>query len=432
MRNNIVHPGADQLTYEIRGIVKDAHHLASLGVDIIWENIGDPIAKGVEVPEWIKDIVKDVVSDNSAYGYSPTAGVTDAREAIVQMRAAEGRTLSSDDILFFNGLGDAISIVYSYLNQNSKVIGPNPAYPTHSSAEAAHSDSPHVSYELDPYKNWLPSIDDLRNKVKYNPAISAILIINPDNPTGMVYPRVILEQIVSIAREYDLFIISDEIYANITYGNEPFVSIYDLIGDDVPALVMRGLSKEIPWPGARCGWIEFHNRTSDSVFDRYVTSLFDAKMLQVCATTLPQRVLPKLFSDPRYSAHLQEKSELYKKRADEAYKVLRSIPGIIAPKPEGAFYYSVIFEDGVLNNNQTLAIETKEVQEFIQKTVQEFSPDKRFVYYLMASTGICVVPLSGFNSQLHGFRFTLLEPDDQTFTNLLSKLKESMEYYISR
>lgn len=430
MRNNIVHPGADELTYEIRGIVKDAHHLIALGVNINWENIGDPIAKGVEVPEWVKEIVKEVVSDNSAYGYSPTAGVNEARETIAKIRANEGCTLKPSDILFFNGLGDAISIVYSYLNQNSKVIGPNPAYPTHSSAEAAHSDSPHVTYELDPHKNWLPNIDDIRNKVKYNPAISAILIINPDNPTGMVYPRAILEQIVSIAREYNLFIISDEIYANITYGNEPFVSIYDLIGDDVPALVMRGLSKEIPWPGARCGWIEFHNRTIDSVFDRYVTSLFDAKMLQVCATTLPQRVLPKLYNNSRYPAHLKEKSELYKKRANEAYKILRSLPGVIAPKPEGAFYYSVVFEDGVLNNSQTLEIKNQKVQEFIEERVKNFSVDKRFVYYLMASTGICVVPLSGFNSELNGFRFTLLEPADEKFSQLLETLKKSIQNYL--
>ena len=430
MRNDIVHPGADALTYEIRGIVKDAHYLASLGINIIWENIGDPIAKGVSVPAWIKDIVSELTQEDATYGYSPTEGVQDAREAIVAQRTSESINISKEDILFFNGLGDAISIVYSYLNPGSKVIGPNPAYPTHSSAESAHSDSPHVTYTLDPLRNWLPDIEDLRNKVRYNPAISAILIINPDNPTGMVYPRAILEQIVSIAREYNLFIISDEIYANLTYGNEPFVSVYQLIGDDVPALVMRGLSKEIPWPGARCGWIEFHNRYADPVFDRYVTSLFDAKMLQVCATTLPQRALSKIYADSRYKDHLQTQSELYKKRADEAYKVLRSIPGVIAPKPEGAFYYSVVFEDGVLGNDQTLPIENKDALDFVQEKTRGVSPDKRFAYYLMAATGICVVPLSGFNSELHGFRFTLLEPDDSVFSQLLDTLRESITLYL--
>ncbi len=430
MRNNIVHPGADALTYEIRGIVKDAHHLSSLGVDIIWENIGDPIAKGVTLPLWIKEIVQNVVADDTSFGYSPTAGITDARQTIVDMRTKAGCTLSTDDILFFNGLGDAISIVYSYLNQNSKVIGPNPAYPTHSSAEAAHSGSDHITYTLNPHKNWLPDIDDLRNKIKYNPAISGILIINPDNPTGMVYPKAILEQIVSLAREFDLFIISDEIYANLTYGNEPFVSIYELIGDDVPALVMRGLSKEIPWPGSRCGWIEFHNRKVDSVFDEYVTSLFNAKMLQVCATTLPQQALPIIFNDERYKPHLQAQSEQYKRRATEAYTALRKVAGVTAPKPEGAFYFSVVFDEGALHTKQTLNITDNKVRLFTEEKVNNMSPDKRFVYYLMAATGICVVPLSGFNSNLYGFRMTLLEPDDERFTILLNTITESITAYL--
>lgn len=431
MRNNIVHPGAGALTYEIRGIVKDAHHLADLGVDIIWENIGDPIAKGVVLPEWIKSIVKDVVSENSSYGYSPTAGTVDARETVADMRAAAGCTLAPDDILFFNGLGDAIATIYSYLNQNSKVIGPNPAYSTHSSAESAHSQSPHITYTLDPHKNWLPDIDDLRNKIKYNPAISGILIINPDNPTGMVYPKAILEQIVSIAREYNLFIISDEVYANVSFGDEPFVPLYDLIGDDVPALVMRGLSKEIPWPGARCGWIEFHNRYVDPIFEKYVESLFNAKMLQVCATTLPQQVIPRLFTHENYKGHLKDRAALYKRRAEEAYVALRKVSGVIAPKPEGALYFTVVFQGGTLSNTQSLQLEGS-VKEFMEEKVQSISPDKRFVYYLMAKTGICVVPLSGFNSDLYGFRMTLLEPDDEKFTNLLNTITESIKEYVKK
>jgi len=364
MRNNIIHPGADKLTYEIRGIVKDAHF-----------------------------------------------------------------PLKPEDILFFNGLGDAIATIYSYLNGNSKIIGPNPAYSTHSSAEAAHSDSPHVTYVLDPLKNWLPDIEDLRNKIKYNPAISGILIINPDNPTGMVYPKAILEQIISIAREYDLFIISDEVYANVSYGDEKFVPIYELLGGDVPACVMRGLSKEIPWPGARCGWIEFHNRHADPVFAQYVESLFNAKMLQVCATTLPQLVIPKLFTDVRYPAHLEERAGLYNNRAQAAYSAFRKISGVIAPKPEGALYFSVVFQENILNDSQTLPL-TGEVKEFIDEKTAGVSPDKRFVYYLMASTGICVVPLSGFNSNLYGFRMTLLEPDNETLEKLLTIITNSIQGYL--
>ena len=429
MRQKLTYSGAEQLEYEIRNIVKKARQVEAQGRKIFWENIGDPIAKGVVLPEWIKGIVKNLVSEDSTYGYSPTAGTTNARQTIADMRQSEGFPLSSDDILFFNGLGDAIATIYSYLNSNSKIIGPNPAYSTHSSAEAAHSDSPHVTYTLDPHKNWLPDIEDLRNKIKFNPAISGILIINPDNPTGMVYPKAILQQIVSLAREYDLFIISDEVYANVSYGDEKFVPIYELAGSDVPVCVMRGLSKEIPWPGARCGWIEFHNRYVDPVFAEYVTSLFNAKMLQVCATTLPQKVIPELFNDERYKPHLQERADLYRRRAELAYTEFRSLNGVIAPKPEGALYFSVVFQDGALNNNQSLPLQG-EVKEFVEDKVSGTSPDKRFVYYLMAKTGICVVPLSGLNSDLYGFRMTLLEPDDQKFEELLKTITNATQEYL--
>ena len=431
MRTNIVHIGADELTYEIREIVEVGEKLEKLGVEMLWENIGDPVAKGQNIPAWMKDVVVDTIkSDEKSFGYSPTKGLLKTREFIADMRRSEGASLSPDDILFFNGLGDAISIIYTYLNRGARVIGPNPAYPTHSSAEAAHAGTHHITYSLNPHRNWLPDIEELRNKVKYNPLIAGILIINPDNPTGMVYPKRILEEIVAIAKEFDLFIVSDEVYANISYGNEKMTPIYKVI-DGVPAIVMRGLSKEIPWPGARCGWVEFYNRDKDPVFDRYAKSLVDAKQLEVCSTTLPQKVLPKIFSDTRYRKHLDNQSAFYRKRADVAYGILKNTQGVVAPKPEGSFYLSVVFEDGVLNEKQTLSIENKEVKDFILKNTEGLSPDKRFVYYLMASTGVCVVPLSGFNSGLYGFRITLLEPDEAKFKDTLKKVASSIQEYLN-
>ena len=139
----------------------------------------------------------------------------------------------------------------------------------------------------------------------------------------------------------------------------------------------------------------------------------------MCSTTLPQMVIPKIMTDPRYKLHLKERNERYKKRAETAYKIINSISGVIAPKPAGAFYMSVVFEDGVLNNNQKLKIENKKVEEFIEKLIENILPDKRFAYYLMASTGICVVPLTGFNSNLYGFRITLLEPDEKNSVKFL-------------
>ena len=429
MRTNIVHPGANELTYDIRGIVDVAKEIEKRGQKIIWENIGDPVSKGEEVPEWIKEIVKKKVSENANFGYGPSKGLLKTREFLAEERVREtGVHISPEDIVFFNGLGDAISKVYNYLNRTARVIGPSPAYSTHSSAEAAHAGAPHITYELNPKRNWLPDLHDLRNKIHYNPQIAGILIINPDNPTGMVYPKKILEEIVSIAQEYDLFIVSDEIYAHIVYGGAEMIPLAEVL-DGVPGIAMRGISKEMPWPGSRCGWIEVYNRTRDPGFSRYIQTIIDAKMLEVCSTTLPQAVIPEVLSDSRYVTHLKERTDVYEKRAQKAYGILRKVSGVTAPKAHGAFYMTLVFDEGTLPEEGKLQIENKDVKSFVEEKIQNVPPDKRFAYYLMGATGICVVPLSSFNSKLLGFRITLLEPDENKFNSIFKTIAEKIKEY---
>ncbi len=431
MRNNIIYDGADELVYEIREIVNVAQKIEKTGVAISWENIGDPVAKGEQVPQWIRDIVADIVkNDNDSYGYSPTRGLLATREYITKERNLEGGIqITADNILFFNGLGDAIAKVYTYLNAKARVIGPNPAYSTHSSAEAAHADAPHITYKLDPNNNWYPDIADLRNKIETNKDICGILIINPDNPTGMVYPEDVLKQIVAIAKEFNLFIVSDEIYSNLCYG-APHKKLAAVIGD-VPGLAMRGISKEFPWPGSRCGWIEFYNTDKDADFARYAKTLLDAKMLEVCSTTLPQKVLPKVMSDERYFPYLRTRTDAYMKKADIAYEIFSQIPQLIVHKPQGAFYMTIVFKDGVLNANQSLKPMNDEAGRIIEEISRTDKFDKRFVYQLLVSTGICVVPLSsGFNSDLFGFRITLLEADEDRFKNIIETIAKSIREYI--
>lgn len=430
MRNNIVHIGAEELTYEIREIVEVAEKFEKAGVEISWENIGDPVAKGQKIPSWIKEIIKKAVDCDKSFAYSPTKGLLKTREFLAGVCNNNGGVkIKPEDIIFFNGLGDAISKVYNYLRKEARVIGPSPTYSTHSSAEAAHAGFPYLSYNLAPKQNWLPDLDDLRNKVRFNPAISGILIINPDNPTGMVYPHKALEEIVKIAKEYDLFIISDEIYINIAYGNEKAIPLCDIIGD-VPAIVMRGISKEFPWPGARCGWIEVYNKDKDPVFLSYIKSLVDAKMLEVCSTTLPQQVIPEIMSDHRYLEYLKKRNAEYSERADFAYKTFKDARGVVAPKPQGAFYMSVVFEEGVLNNRQKLEVKNKNAKDIVESLTGTVKDDKRFAYYLMASAGICVVPLSGFSSDLFGFRITLLETDEEKFRQIFKTIAEKIKEYL--
>ena len=337
--------------------------------------------------------------------------------------------MTPDDIVFFNGLGDAVAKVYGFLKREARVLGPSPAYSTHSSAEAAHSGYSHLTYELDPYSGWLPDIDDIRNKVKYNDSIAGILLLSPDNPTGAVYPRRVLEEIAQVAREHDVFIIADEIYANIVYDDQGPLHLSEWIGD-VPGIAMRGISKEYPWPGARCGWLEVLNKQRDRAFADYVDSLVAAKRLEVSSTTLPQMSIPLVMSDERYPGHLAARAETFAARAEEMAETFADCEHVIVNKPRGAFYYTVMFKDGLLNGRQRLEITNPDVAAKVERMVAGVEPDKRFVYYLMGATGIVVVPLTGFQCSHHGFRATLLEADAAKRAWILKTLRSSIDQYV--
>ena len=427
MRVNIVHPGAGELRYEIRGIVKFASELEQTGIDIAWENIGDPIAKGEEIPLWIRKIVAEETGRQStSYQYSPTKGIASARDFLSETRSLEtGVHLGPENILFFNGLGDAINKIYTWLNPKARILGPNPAYPTHSSLEGAHGDSPMLTYKLNPDNNWYPDVEDVRAQVRANPNIAGLLIINPDNPTGMVYPREILKQFVEIAQEHKLFLIADEIYANLAYAGSGFVSLASL-ADGVPTVIMRGLSKEVPWPGSRCGWLEFYNIEADKDFALYAESIENAKMTEVCSTTLPQAVLPTIMSDARYPKHLAARLAQYESRGRRAVEILNAYPALDVVMPKGAFYLSVTFSDDFVQKSFNIPAANTEAQKLLDAELASIGRsdfDKRFCYQLLAATGICVVPLStGFNSHVPGFRMTLLETNEKTFIKTLQTI----------
>jgi aspartate/methionine/tyrosine aminotransferase len=433
MRTNILHIGAGELTYEIRNIVAVGEKLEELGIKTYWENIGDPVAKGEHMPQWMKDIVAETVQDDASYGYSPTKGVLATRKFIAAQTNSRGKVqIGPDDIIFFNGLGDAISKVFGFLKRTARVVVPTPSYTTHSSAEAAHAGDRPVTYRLDPQNNWYPDLDDLEKRIKYNPAVAGILIINPDNPTGAVYPVEIVKGMVQLAQKYDLFVICDEIYINIIYNGQTTQPLSDLI-EDVPAIVMRGISKEMPWPGSRCGWVEVYNGHRDPMFEQYINSILNAKMLEVCSTTLPQLVMPRVVTHPQYNEYLETRIRRYEKMSNIAYECLRDVDGILVNRTNGAFYMSVVFNEGVLSDRQTLQIENNEVRRFVESLVSkaDVSLDKRFVYYLLGATGICVVPLSSFATTLMGFRSTLLETDEARFRKIFSVLAESIRKYLA-
>lgn len=432
MRNNIVVPGAGELTYEIRNIVNVAEKLQKHGVTINWENIGDPIVKGEQIPVWMKEIVAGEVMQNDSWGYCHTRGVLATREFICnQTNRRGGAQITPEDIIFFNGLGDAIAKIYGCLNADSRVIMPTPGYTTHTLGEGRSIYATPVHYRLKPEEGWAPDLDDLERQIRDNRAISAVMLINPDNPTGMVYPKETLERIVALARAYDLFVIADEVYINIVYNGKSTVPVSDVIGD-VPCLSLKGISKEFPWPGSRCGWIEVYNGGKDPVFDKYVASILTQKMNEVCSTTLPQRCIPAIMQHPEYQVYLAERTACYEKMSNITYNFLRQVPGLMVNRTNGAFYMSVAFRDGLLTHRQSLAIANPEVRELVETLVGApgVSPDKRFVYYILAATGICIVPLSSFSTPLQGFRVTLLEKDEKECERIYQTLADKIREYL--
>jgi len=430
MRQKLLREGADELTYEIRGIVRKAEQLEQLGHRIYWENIGDPIQKHRPFPGWIKDIIINLSKDNTTYGYSHSKGLLETRTFLAhKTNQLNGVQINAEDITFFNGLGDAIAKIYQYLRPTARVIGPSPAYSTHSSAEAAHANNQPITYNLDPENEWYPDLEDLSKKVQYNPNIVGILVINPDNPTGMVYPEKILRALVTIAKEHSLFLIFDEIYENIIYNNALTAPMAKVIGQ-VPGISLKGISKEVPWPGARCGWAEYYNRDQDDEFNKLCQTIDSAKMIEVSSTTLPQRAIPKIMTDPRYELFLEKTNQDIAKRSKKLYDFFSEIPYVNFNLTNGAFYNTIIFKEGVLNPEQQLSIIDPKIKQLLTTWITPAMPlDQRFIYYLLAAKQVCVVPISAFHTPLLGFRITLLEENLKDQLEIFLRIKEGiMEY----
>lgn len=433
MRQRLLSEGAKELSYEIREIVKKADKIKQLGQPIFWENIGDPIAKNHQMPEWMKEIIVETVRENDSYGYCPSKGVLETRNFLADLSNKRGGAqISAEDICFFNGLGDAIGKVYQFLRDTSRIIQPSPGYSTHSSSESAHAHANPITYKLDPENHWYPDLDDLYLKIKYNPNIVGILIINPDNPTGMVYPLESLKRIVEIAREFNLFLISDEIYLNITYNGVRAYSLAEVI-EDVPGIAMKGISKELPWPGSRCGWMEYYNREKDVDFNRLCSAIDNAKMIEVCSTKIPQKTIPRIMSDERYLPYRKALNDKIGKRSLLISEMLKDIPQLAFNPTYGAFYNTIIFRNGTLKPHQKLKITDKRVETLVEAWVAEEGTnlDKRFVYYLLGSKGLCVVPISSFCSDLQGFRITLLEENEELLKQIFTNLREAILEYIN-
>ncbi|MDO8667637.1 MAG: aminotransferase class I/II-fold pyridoxal phosphate-dependent enzyme [bacterium] len=435
MKNLINRERTALLKYDIRALVVIAEKLKALGINIwAWENIGDPIKQGHIAPAWMKEIIKKTAEKNSNYGYSPTEGLLEAREFIAREENIKSLPLKKEDVVFASGLGHAINMLYqSLLGGGRRVIHPAPTYPAHSSSEAFFAGAAPLFYSCRAENNWQPDLNDLEEKIIKHPEISFILTIFPNNPTGVCYSDEILRGIARLARRYDLGIISDETYLRLLYKNQTQTGMAKIMLEEkpFPLIVMRSMSKDIPWPGGRSGWLEFYNLGQDKNFSELEETVKQGLRVQVCSTTMIQDALPLIYGDPRYREHLQNFIEKLEEQSQYISTLLNTIKGISCVPGQGAFYLAAVFKDGVLKPRQTLPIANAEAKKYIESLTSDpdLPLDKRFAFYLMASKGIFLTPLTSFEGPL-GFRVTTLKTDLEETKKVYDEIKFAIEEYL--
>jgi alanine-synthesizing transaminase len=433
MRVNMIKHGDEQLRYEIREIVEVANQIVNLGVSpMIWENIGDPVAKGERIPSWMKDIVSEAVQEDRVYAYCPTKGDLTARQFVID-HYSDARICDVENVIFFNGLGDAINKIFSTLPADARVIGPNPTYPSHATAEAIHHGGDPLTYRLQLDNGGRIDLVDLENQVKTNTGIVGILVINPNNPLGVVHPEEDLVEVVRIARENDCFLLFDEIYQNLVFDSTKIVKLSDIVGN-VPAISMKGVSKEIPWPGSRCGWIEVYNATRDENFAGYIHTIVVSKMLEVCSTTLPQITFPKIVTHPEFEHFMQSRLQKYHARLQTALSIFEGCDVLSPVVPDGVFYLTITINTAAYPNHALLESRNAEVRGHLDvlEEKHDLAIDKLFAYEMLGAEGVCIVPLSGFASPVPGFRMTLLEEDAELFAETCVRIRRGAENFFKR
>ena len=422
------HPAIAEMRYEIREIVSIAKQLESAGLEVTWENIGDPVHRGHQVPNWMRNIIKNSLNYDETYAYVPSQGHIKTREFLANQTNKRGGTkITADDILFFNGLGDGISTLYQCLHPESRVLIPSPVYSTHGAFERFHApDKSAFTYKLDPLRGWEPDLNDIEYQLSKHPEIIAILLVNPDNPTGAVHDREIMLKISSIAKKYNVCVIVDEVYAQVVWGKKH--SYLSEVCNQTPAISLQGISKDLPWPGARCGWMEFYNRNANPQFNNLVEALIRMKTMEVCSTSLPQIVIPEIMSHEKYNDHLASRASYLKLRAEQLQQSLKNCAGLIPNRIDGSLFGMLIIDQNCFSKAKLPPVSGKYLQ-ILEPHLSNASLDRVFTYYLLASTGICAVPLSSFHTNWQGIRLTLLEQNESKFQWICNKIKQTYKKF---
>jgi aspartate/methionine/tyrosine aminotransferase len=378
--------------YAIRDITAYANKFRSSGKEIIYLNIGDPVKFDFPTPPHIKKALIDAVSRDENY-YADSEGLPELRRAIVEKESQKGLDVTEDDVLVTNGVSEGLDMALaSIVDPNSEVLMPGPYYPPYSSYVKFYGGRP-VEFRL--HEDGRPDLEDLRKKITSRSR--ALCIISPNNPTGEVFDRKSLQQLIDIATEHDLYVICDEIYDKITFDSD-FTGI-GKVAKDAPVVLLNGFSKAYLMTGWRCGYICMNSKSRK--LDQFREDVPKLSRVRI-ATNLPVQVAAvQALRGPQ--DHIPVMVDKLRKRRDLVVKRLNGM-GIQCKLPRGAFYAFPKIDLG-----------------------GRWKDDKQFVIDLLNSTGVLTVHGSGFGTA-HGsghFRIVYLPPED-----MLERAMDKLEKFV--
>lgn len=323
----------DNVCYDIRGpIAEQARKMEDEGHRILKLNIGNPAPFGFEAPD---DILKDVIHNlPTSQGYSDSAGIYAARVAVMQYyQQMNIKHIRIDDVYIGNGVSELIMMaMQALLNSGDEVLLPSPDYPLWTAAVSLSSGSP-VHYRCDEQAGWFPDIADIKSKITSK--TRAIVIINPNNPTGAVYDKALLQDIIDLAREHELVVFSDEIYDKILYDGTKHTCIASL-ADDVFCVTMSGLSKNYRVAGFRAGWLVVSG--NKRIARGYIEGLNMLASMRMCANVPCQTAIQTALGGYQSINDLVKDGGRLKIQRDLAASMLNDINGISCVTPKGAMY----------------------------------------------------------------------------------------------
>ena len=323
----------DNVCYDIRGpVLREARRLEEEGHKILKLNIGNPSPFGFDAPE---EIVQDMIQYvPESQGYSDSRGLYSGRKAVMQYCQKKNiANVEIDDIYLGNGVSEMIVMaMQALLNNGDEILIPAPDYPLWTASVSLSGGKP-VHYLCDEQSDWYPDIADLEKKI--TDRTRGIVIINPNNPTGSLYPQDILESIIELAREHQLIIFSDEIYDKIIYNDAEHISTASL-ADDVLFITFNGLSKAYRVAGFRSGWMVISGAKHKAT--DYIEGIELLASMRLCSNVPGQHAIQTALGGYQSINDLVAPGGRLCKQRDLAYELLTDIPGISCVKPKGAMY----------------------------------------------------------------------------------------------